>query len=252
MTEKFVCKKCGTCCKTFSRNKSENDKMRFAEDGFRIVVPVQGNVIFGFEKHLFPKNSVSVGEFYFDTKSNKIIVINYRVSKEPCPNLTKDNECSIYNQRPVTCREFPCPYGDSDELRNIGEVCSAYGFCPSELDSKQLNKELGISVKDGNASFVPNTLRKKLLKRYGNSFLYALWRYKTYEILRHFISQLHNQKHVSLAKQGYDLGEIKKTMDKIEIIDIFDLYSQYTGKRLYNSEKIKEAIQGMKREVEDL
>ncbi len=46
----------------------------------------------------------------------------------PCPLLNKDEECLLYEVRPVNCRT----YGVPTEINGTGHVCSLSGFLPGK------------------------------------------------------------------------------------------------------------------------
>jgi Fe-S-cluster containining protein len=42
-----------------------------------------------------------------------------------CPNLNKDNTCTIYNQRPEVCRNAPFVFDKEEKMVKVGCNCSA-------------------------------------------------------------------------------------------------------------------------------
>ncbi|MCC7298893.1 MAG: YkgJ family cysteine cluster protein [Bacteroidia bacterium] len=81
--EKIDCLQCGNCCKTASPMIFDKDIERLSHH-FKMK-PGQF-----FEKYL-----------YLDED-------DYYVFKQtPCPFLGDDNYCSVYDQRPKACREYP-------------------------------------------------------------------------------------------------------------------------------------------------
>ena len=81
--EHISCLGCGNCCKTTSPIFYERDIDRLA-------------------KHLRLK-PVQLIEKYLHLDADKDYVLN----TAPCPFLGADNFCSVYESRPLACREYP-------------------------------------------------------------------------------------------------------------------------------------------------
>ena len=81
--QKIDCLKCANCCKTTSPIFRNTDIRRIS-------------------KHLRMKESKFISE-YLRTDEDA----DYVLQKSPCSFLGADNECSIYEHRPLACREYP-------------------------------------------------------------------------------------------------------------------------------------------------
>lgn len=81
--EKIDCLECGNCCKTTSPAMHDKDVDRLA-------------------KHLRMK-SVDVIKQYMKMDGDG----DYVFVSPPCPFLGADNYCSVYEARPLACREYP-------------------------------------------------------------------------------------------------------------------------------------------------
>ena len=77
------CLSCANCCKTISPFLIDKDIQRIAS-------------------HLRMKPSEFVEKYLFLDKDN-----DYVFKETPCPFLMEDNYCSIYENRPRACREYP-------------------------------------------------------------------------------------------------------------------------------------------------
>ncbi|MDX2245700.1 MAG: YkgJ family cysteine cluster protein [Bacteroidia bacterium] len=77
------CLKCANCCKTTSPRFTDKDIARIA-------------------RHLRMKPSLFVEEYLHLDEEN-----DYVLNAVPCPFLGYDNYCSIYEERPKACREYP-------------------------------------------------------------------------------------------------------------------------------------------------
>ena len=81
--ETIDCLDCGNCCKTTSPMFFEKDIERLSS-------------------HLKLKPGTFIDRYLFlDTDGI------YALKQTPCPFLGSDNYCSVYNERPKACREFP-------------------------------------------------------------------------------------------------------------------------------------------------
>lgn len=81
--EEIDCLKCANCCKTTSPGMHDKDVERLA-------------------KHLRMKPS-EVIEKYMEMDTDG----EYVFRSAPCPFLGADNYCSVYESRPLACREYP-------------------------------------------------------------------------------------------------------------------------------------------------
>ncbi len=77
------CLDCANCCKTISPFLIDKDIQRIAS-------------------HLRMRPSDFVGKYLLIDKEN-----DYVFKETPCPFLMDDNYCSIYENRPRACREYP-------------------------------------------------------------------------------------------------------------------------------------------------
>lgn len=81
--EKIDCLECANCCKTTSPMFFEKDIERLS-------------------KALGMKISAFVSEYLVRDKDDI-----YELKSTPCPFLGSDNYCSVYDDRPKACREYP-------------------------------------------------------------------------------------------------------------------------------------------------
>lgn len=81
--EEIDCLKCANCCKTTSPGMHDKDVERLA-------------------KHLNLKPSEVVELYMVLDKDGE-----YVFKSAPCPFLGIDNYCSVYESRPLACREYP-------------------------------------------------------------------------------------------------------------------------------------------------
>jgi Fe-S-cluster containining protein len=81
--EKIDCLDCGNCCKTTSPIFYQKDIERLS-------------------KHFRLRPANFIGK-YLHIDEDKDFVLN----GAPCPFLGDDNECTVYDSRPMACREYP-------------------------------------------------------------------------------------------------------------------------------------------------
>jgi Fe-S-cluster containining protein len=91
----FKCLKCGKCCRNLLKD----------EDGV-----VSGLMLFPDEIGLFPDKFVypglGLGFNRFDPAKPESIIC-YQLDLADCPYLSQENECQIYQKRPLICQVFP-------------------------------------------------------------------------------------------------------------------------------------------------
>jgi Fe-S-cluster containining protein len=130
--EKFICRRCGKCCQAFRLTEPKHEIPGFVYAGV-IALSKPTLVILPWEKGIF--HDAAYGKVVYDTKNKQVIVLDYCLKETSCP-LQKDNSCTVYERRPVSCRIFPCPVGEPGR----GGVKSAYGFCPVEISRSEFNR----------------------------------------------------------------------------------------------------------------
>jgi len=81
--EKIDCLKCANCCKTTSPGMNERDVARLS-------------------KHLRIRPAEVVERYMVMDDEGE-----YVFKSAPCPFLGKDNRCSVYEDRPNACRDYP-------------------------------------------------------------------------------------------------------------------------------------------------
>ncbi len=127
-TSDFECLKCGACCRNLLQD------YRGVRKGLTLTVK---------ECNLFPKETVSPQLAMGASKPT--IPLTYQLTVNVCPYINSQNECSIYDKRPLVCRAFPIV---ADEIssrcrvfsyRRTGKVYNE-GFPMSEM--KVANEKL--------------------------------------------------------------------------------------------------------------
>lgn len=223
--DKFICAKCGSCCKSFQENQEI-----LSLKGNLIELSPPSLFIFDWEKKYFPENSLQPGTCVFDLKNETLIVLNYALKHRICPNL-KNNICTIYGYRPLSCRIYPCPLHD---IEKTNYVQSAFGLCKAEIPVKELISQLSTSTKD--------EARIKLYTRYGDSFVYGIIYNILLENYSKFLSELEKNNIAKFAKEGYALESLKKRTGHAKVIGISDLYFEFHKKHLHTTLLSEKAI----------
>ncbi|KKK76978.1 hypothetical protein LCGC14_2858250, partial [marine sediment metagenome] len=94
----FECLQCGRCCRDILKNAMGS---------------LKGPYLSPEEAQLFPPDTVSpsIGRG-FDIDS--ITVSRYQINQAHCPQLVEDNQCAIYENRPLVCRRFPLMWSNGN------------------------------------------------------------------------------------------------------------------------------------------
>jgi uncharacterized protein len=104
-TKAIDCTQCGNCCKTYMVSVDDNDIEKLAK-GLQISIADC--------KAQYIEGSNETGDYFM----NSI----------PC-KLLKNNKCTVYEHRPVTCAEFPHVHKPFFTSRLL-QMISNYGVCP--------------------------------------------------------------------------------------------------------------------------
>lgn len=110
------CTTCANCCKTLQVVVDNKDIARLAAR-------------FNLSPRAFSKRYIRVAE---DT--TKII------ASTPCPFLGEDNRCTVYEDRPKACRDFPYLHEDHFRSRSLGMIINA-SLCPIVFNVWQALKQ---------------------------------------------------------------------------------------------------------------
>jgi uncharacterized protein len=104
--ENINCLNCANCCKNYSPRFKATDIKRIS-------------------KVMQMKEGVFIETYLMLDEDN-----DYVTTTKPCPFLGEDNFCSIYDDRPSDCENFP--YTDSDVLIKRQEITLKNStFCPA-------------------------------------------------------------------------------------------------------------------------
>ena len=118
ISSKIDCTKCANCCKAIQPTFTQKDISKIANHFD--VTPSQF-----IEQYLAP-------DVFGD---------DFSLKESPCPFLI-NNTCSIYNERPDSCRSYPHLHKDRFASRMIG-VLENYEVCPIVFNVfERLKKEL--------------------------------------------------------------------------------------------------------------
>lgn len=134
----FQCLRCGKCC----------IKLLKESQGTRKGLP-----LFPKERKIFPNDSIKphigIGRKPTDSKFK---IISYQMIENICPHL-ENNECKIYDDRPIACRAFPLfPHiiiGEGVTMK-IDPACTSL-------------KKLGIHYPHEDVFFTEGSLKNELL-----------------------------------------------------------------------------------------
>ena len=144
MSEILQCKRCGSCC----RNLFDDNK------GIRKSLVLTAKEI-GF----FPSEMISPSLAVGTEKRKK--VITYQLNVNTCPHIDKNNECLIYDNRPLKCKAFPYESGNFSNTctvlsyRKVGQSYCDFAPSISHIDaSEKLNR------------YITNRLKKHFKKGY--------------------------------------------------------------------------------------
>jgi len=115
--EQIDCLSCGNCCKTTSPIFYQKDIERVS-------------------KHLRITPSKLIEKYLHLDEEN-----DYVVNSAPCPFLSADNYCSVYDARPTACREYPHTnrkrvYQIMDLTIKNAQICPAVFYIFKKLEEK--------------------------------------------------------------------------------------------------------------------
>ena len=105
--QKFECLKCGNCCKDLSKESIPDIGLPCFTGIKLLTLSAPILIINDWEKSLFPEENIAPCHAFFDLENNQTIIMDYALNTNHCPNLLPDNQCTIYEKRPLICKGFP-------------------------------------------------------------------------------------------------------------------------------------------------
>jgi len=170
MGDFFSCDRCGQCCRGFEKPLKNEGKTQSDIDFMDGPLYYYSNAsqlrpaLFGWEvellSHLNKNFEFTPRTFVYDVKTSKPLVLTYNLNNDRCVFLEEENNCSIYENRPLVCRSFPLV---TSGLGMAGIVFHRYE-CPRSFDV-----ELEPFMIDSDYAQLMN-------EKYGGVFLWALVR----------------------------------------------------------------------------
>lgn len=112
----FKCKRTGTCCKLACSEYSYDELKQKAQNG--------DNFAEQFTSVFIPYKSLGEAREVFSDYVDLVLETlesDEKIYFYHCPNITKDNVCTIYEKRPQICRDFP-----DNPLSILPPVCGFY------------------------------------------------------------------------------------------------------------------------------
>jgi len=117
----FKCKRCGTCCNNLIEDYDDGSKKG-------LILTEQERKLFASE-NVVPHTAIGVGK--------PETIIFYQVTLNTCPHIGQDNERTIYEKRPLMCKEFPLDEGTYSMKCNVFSHLKG-GPCLIEWEESQL------------------------------------------------------------------------------------------------------------------
>jgi len=231
---KFKCKNCGACCRDFGKHKNLPLFEWEAEDLRKIAKER------GIELNIKPTKD----NIHLDKKSGEMFSLLYGMFNVPCP-FHIDNKCSIYEQRPLICRQFPLhhtPLASKDQPYGADAFLMCQNF-DSELDFNNHFKETKEVKKEEIIDYLKET--------YGDCYDYTLQSENATQFLRWFIQGLIKEKQINSKEIN------NKPFKEENVLPFFDFCLKHrfidkktkedTIKLLRDKNKLKEFIEDIEK-----
>jgi len=132
---KFRCTGCGNCCRETMVMLTDADIGRLASGTAR---PWRDFVRFVREGDI----TLEKRSPYWVRLRSKRYVLALRWKRRACVFLGEDNRCTVYESRPLACREHPFAIEHSDSGGLLKLTKSRVGRCPNEWDGRLLRRDL--------------------------------------------------------------------------------------------------------------
>jgi len=209
----FKCHRCGQCCK-------------------KLGLPWSPNNIERIGSYLKIKPEDLINRYYGEItiKNSERFVTLDRVRTNPCPFLKSGRNCSIYPDRPDSCKAYPV----ETDFGRCGITCLGIKHLPKDAKFRKQDENMGNSfdllfLKRSKEMLAGPPLAKICIRPYPSDII------KKYEA-----------DHIFITKRCDSLREIEEEIDRLEKeLEII----RKKAKRKFAGEKIK-SNSGLNRQVE--
>lgn len=132
---KFRCTGCGNCCRGTMVMLSDADIRRLSEGTGR---PPEEFTRF------IPEGDITLDKRspWWVRLARSRVILALRWKRGACVFLGEDNRCSVYEHRPVACREHPFSISHSESGALLGLSLSRVVPCPHEWDGDLKRRDL--------------------------------------------------------------------------------------------------------------
>lgn len=204
---KFECKKCGECCKQTTGILKFLPLYEWEAKEIQELAR-EKNISVNIKP--LPKNS------RMDKKTGKVFCFLFGMFNSPCPFL-KCNQCSIYEKRPLICRQFPILKTPSFSI-NKTFGADSFLMCPNFDNKKNFDDYFHINPE-------PKLIETKeinnfLIETYGDCFNSALQSNSITQFIAQSLFEYNRDKKIKLREVSeYDL-------DKANVISLFEFFKE--------------------------
>ena len=125
-TGDFECLRCASCCRSILESRS----------GIGRGLPLTEK-----EASLFPENTISPKLAIGPRRPDRVIL--HQLNMNVCPHVNSQNECSVYEERPLMCKSFPIVAGAISNrcrvfsYRRVGATYDEPYSMKSQLDASE-------------------------------------------------------------------------------------------------------------------
>lgn len=240
---KFECIKCGICCKNLIGKIKESSLLASGEhlNAVFLAQPIDkiGLSVFDWEKEIMEEEGRKLDiqvrflplHFLVDKIDEKAVVLSWMLSHINCPFL-KNDECLIYEKRPLICRSYPITFLEIKK--------SFDGFDIDIEISKECPKIVEIEF-DENVYF--DEFVRKYYEIYGETFKDAVLLFLVNSFVRNLIKIL-------IEKDLIFVG-------RIEEINVKKMFEQKVGfvdyleeNKILGRNELKESLKNLERIAE--
>lgn len=194
---KFSCKNCGECCRDFGNSGTLpiffDEKERYDKIAKEKKIDLE----------FVPEN------IWLDKISGRVICFNWGMKGNPCPFLTKENFCEIYEKRSLICKAFPI-----EKFPEKGEFVKINCFMDCANNDLEAISREGSLVKENNLEWFEETFGKE-------SFDARVEIEKRKKFIGDSLKKLEKEKKIDLVEVEF------LDYQKLNVVDIFEFLKNF-------------------------
>jgi len=147
---RFACNGCGVCCKERLIPLTLQESRQWLQRGHDVAVILEAfdESLWPADSEKFKHNAKRASQIHSGNAKINVIAIFAANALTQCPNLDDQNQCGIYEERPLVCRIYPAEISPFITLDPADKVCPPEVWEAGEIivSDREANPSLQVKI----------------------------------------------------------------------------------------------------------